>query len=266
MKKYFVISDVHGFFTEMRSCLFRAGFRKQNPEHILVLVGDAFDRGPDAPKVYEYIRSLPRKRRILIRGNHELLLRNAIRRGVFYENDYYNGTLGTIMQFTGHEYIDCVYDPQGVCDKFKKNGVLDWIFGPEWQNYAEIGSYIFVHSWIPVKILDGTEIYDVKRSTELAYRPDWREATQEEWEEASWGCPWVMAEKGLMPRGYTIVCGHWAACEFPKNLDKNYTNYPNHSIYRGHGCIALDATTVRSGFVNVLVLTEEELHESKGSK
>ena len=266
MKKYFVVSDVHGFFTEMRRGLARAGFRKANPEHILVVVGDIADRGPDAPQVYEYIRSLPRERRILIRGNHELLLRNAVNRGYFYEGDYHNGTLGTVVQFTKCEYVDCVYDPQTVCDEFKKNGVLDWIFGPEWQNYAEIGNYIFVHSWIPVNILDGTDIYNADCSTKMAYRPDWREASQEDWENAMWGCPWVMAKKGLMPNGYTIVCGHWSACDFSKNLDKKHTRSPDHRIYKGHGCIALDADTVQSGFVNVLVLTEEELYKPKGSK
>ena len=266
MKKYFIVSDIHSFFQEFRSSLFRAGFRKQNKNHILVVLGDIFDRGPGSIEVYEYIRSLPKERRILVRGNHELLLRDAIKRRLFYDTDYRNGTLGTIIQFTGNEYVDCVYEPGVVCDNFKKNGILDWIFGPEWQNYAILGNYILVHSWIPVKILDGTDIYDADMATNIEYRPDWRDASQKEWEDATWGCPWVMAAKGLVPDGYTIVCGHWAASEFPRNLDRNYTNYPNHNIYRGHGCIALDATTVRSGFVNVLVLTEEELHEPKGSK
>lgn len=266
MKKYFCVSDIHGFYTEFHKALYKAGFRKTNPEHILIVCGDIFDRGPENIKVYEYLKSLPRERRILIRGNHELLLRSAIKRGVFYDTDYRNGTLGTIIEFTNCEFIDCVYDPQTVCDTFKENGILDWIFGPEWQNYAEIGNYIFVHSWIPVKILDGTDIYDAKPSTEIHYRPDWREASQEDWEESTWGCPWVMAQKDLKPRGSTVVCGHWSACEFPKHLDKNYSNYPNHNIYRGHGCIALDACTVRSGFCNVLVLTEEDLYGSKGSK
>ena len=266
MKKYFVCSDIHSFYTEFRAALRRANFKKSNPEHILIVCGDIFDRGPESKEVYKFIRSLPRERRVLIRGNHELLLKKAINRGIFYEHDYTNGTLATIMQFTGYDFIDCVDIPEIVCEDFKKNGIIDWMFGPEWQNYAEIGNYIFVHSWIPVKILDGTDIYDATTKTEIEFRPDWREASQEDWENASWGCPWVMAQKGLVPKGSTIVCGHWSAFEFPKNLDKNYTNYPNHNIYRGHGCIALDACTVRSGFCNVLVLSEEELYESKGSK
>lgn len=266
MKRYFITSDIHGFYNEFHKALYKAGFRKSNSEDILVVCGDIFDRGPDAVKVYEFIRSLPKKRRILIRGNHELLLRQAIKRGVFYENDYYNGTLGTIMQFTGADWDDCVHESQDVCNKFKENGIIEWIFGPEWRYYCEIGNYLFVHSWIPVNILDDTDIYDAKMSTPIKFRPDWREADNKDWEEASWGCPWVMAQKKLIPTGYTIVCGHWSSCEFPRYLDKNLTDYPNYNIYRGHGCIALDACTVRSGFCNVLVLTEDELKSSKGSK
>lgn len=266
MKTYFVTSDIHGYYKEFKSALKKAGFNAKDPNHILVVLGDLFDRGPQSPEVYKFIKSLPRSRRILIRGNHEILLRKAIKRGYFFEHDLYNGTVGTVMQFTNSEYHDCVYDSEFVCEKFKKNGILEWIASDEWQNYAELGNYIFVHSWIPVNILDDTDIYDAKASTPIKSRPDWREATQEEWEDATWGCPWVMAQKGLVPSGYTIVCGHWSSCEFPKYLDKDLTNYPNYNIYRGHGCIALDACTVRSGFCNVLVLTEDELKSSKGNE
>ena len=266
MKKYFIVSDVHGFYNELKSALKKAGFKKTDPNHILISCGDIFDRGPDSVKVYKFLKSLPRERRILIRGNHEELLRRAINRGFFYEHDYHNGTLGTIMQFTGAEFYDCVEDPQTVCEKFKENGILEWIASNEWQNYTEIGNYIFVHSWIPVNILDDTNIYDAKESTPISMRPDWREAADSEWEEATWGCPWAMAKKGLVPHGSTIVCGHWSAHDFPRHLDNDLTDYPNDNIYRGHGCIALDACTVLSGFVNVLVLTEDEMKSSKGSK
>ena len=264
-KTYFAISDIHSFYDEMHNALFKAGFRKTNPDHILIVVGDIFDRGNESEKVYKFLRSLPRNRRILIRGNHEYLLRDAINRGFFYENDYYNGTLGTIMQFTGTSFSDCVNEPKKVCKEFKKNGVLQWILGNEWVNYAEIGNYIFTHCWIPVKVLDGTDIYDIKTYTPIKIRPDWREASDKEWEESTWGCPWVMAKKGLVPNGYTVVCGHWHSYDFPIRLDENYENYPNYNIYKGHGCIALDACTARSGQCNVLVLTEKEIKSTKGN-
>ena len=265
MKKYFCVSDVHGFFFELKKALHEAGFNKKNPEHILIVCGDIADRGPDNYMVYEFLKSLPRERRILIRGNHELLLRDAINRGFFYDVDLDNGTVGTIIEFSHHDFIDCVYDPQSVCEAFKKTEVLDWIFGPEWQNYAILGQYIFVHSWVPTNILEDINIFDVTVSTKIEYRPDWRDASQKDWEKAMWVSPIVMAKKELVPPGYTIVCGHFGASYFHDAFEKK-TKYKNHNIYRGHGCIALDATTVRSGFVNVLVLTEEELHEPKGSK
>lgn len=267
MKTYFAISDIHSFYKEMHLALFKAGFRKTNPDHILIVVGDIFDRGSEPEKVYKFLRSLPKKRRILIRGNHEYLLRDAINRGVFYTYDYSNGTLGTIMKFTNKSYIDCVEQPQMVCDEFKKNKILDWIFSNDWVYYAEIGKYIFTHCWVPMNVLDGTDPYSISLTTDVAFRDDWRNATSKEWEDASWGCPWVMAKKGLVPEGYTVVCGHWHSYDFPPHLDENYdyNDYPNYNIYRGHGCIALDACTVRSGQCNVLVLTEEEIKNSKGN-
>ena len=76
IKTYFAISDIHGFYYPMHRSLYKAGFRKTNPDHILIVCGDIFDRGPDSVKVYNFLKSLPRDRRILIRGNHEFLLRD----------------------------------------------------------------------------------------------------------------------------------------------------------------------------------------------
>ena len=51
----FAVSDVHGFYNEMIDALDKAGFDRNNPNHLLVSCGDNFDRGPDAVKVYEYL-------------------------------------------------------------------------------------------------------------------------------------------------------------------------------------------------------------------
>ena len=45
MKTYFVCSDIHGFYKEWMKSLKEAGFNKNNPEHILIVLGDVFDRG-----------------------------------------------------------------------------------------------------------------------------------------------------------------------------------------------------------------------------
>jgi len=67
MKKYFVASDIHSFTPCIKE-LNKTGFDLNNEEHILIICGDLFDRGSESLKLYEFIKSLPKERRILIRG------------------------------------------------------------------------------------------------------------------------------------------------------------------------------------------------------
>ena len=50
MHKFFCISDIHSFYEPMIEALNNAGFNPENPEHILVVCGDVFDRGPNSAK------------------------------------------------------------------------------------------------------------------------------------------------------------------------------------------------------------------------
>ena len=43
-KKIFAISDIHGFYTEMITSLKESGYDEDNPEHLLIVCGDKFDR------------------------------------------------------------------------------------------------------------------------------------------------------------------------------------------------------------------------------
>ena len=90
MKKLFVVSDVHSFYTQLIKVLNEKGFDKNNPEHWFVSCGDLLDRGPESQQCLKFVNSLERK--ILIRGNHEDLMEEAINRGVFYSQDMSNGT------------------------------------------------------------------------------------------------------------------------------------------------------------------------------
>ena len=67
------MSDIHGFYNEMQKALDEAGFDPKNENHWLITCGDNFDRGPYPVEVMRYLRTLPRK--ILVRGNHEELLK-----------------------------------------------------------------------------------------------------------------------------------------------------------------------------------------------
>ena len=53
--KYFVVSDVHSFYTKMKEALGRAGFDETNPNHTLRSCGDLFDRGKESKETLEYV-------------------------------------------------------------------------------------------------------------------------------------------------------------------------------------------------------------------
>ena len=52
------------FYNSLIKELNKKGFDIDNDDHILVLCGVLFDRGPDSIKIYNYIKSFPKERRI----------------------------------------------------------------------------------------------------------------------------------------------------------------------------------------------------------
>ena len=288
-KRYFISSDIHGFFDEWQKALRGKGFDIANPDHIIVVCGDIFDRGSKPLEVYGFLRGLPRERRILIRGNHETLLRELVDRRYALDHDYHNRTLDTLYflaglpeesEHTKQFYRECTLhgatydDPvwRQIRDKHERERksiwrgkvieVLDWIGSDEWVDYWETANHIFVHSWIPVNEYYMTDKwgYSMKTSPD-EYRGDWREATHAEWEDAMWGCPWKKAQEGLNKTGKTIVCGHWHTSDFFNNLTKQSKSDFDCPIFKSkrYKLIGLDACTAGSGKVNCLVMDEEEL-------
>lgn len=292
MKKYFVCSDIHGFYDEWMISLRDVGYEKDNDNHILIVLGDIFDRGDKPLEVYKFIRSIPKERRILVRGNHEILLRDLVsrKRPEFYDET--NGTYKTLLGIAGINEIEWTHRYYRQLQQYKfdsdeyiafannmslyrerllyKNEmieeILTWIASDEWANYFETDKYIFVHSFIPVK-----RYIDQKKSLECGYyvyaneetyRDDWRNATQTEWEDAMWGCPWKQYKAELNKTGKTIVCGHWHTSDFFNNLiyknqPEKHLNYKtSNPIFRNkrYKIIGLDACTALTKKVNILTL------------
>ena len=290
MKKYFVISDMHSFYDEMISCLNKKGFDINNQDHILVVCGDMFDRGHKPLEVYKFLRGLPKERRILIRGNHETLLRELVERGHAEWHDESNGTYRTLFYLAGLDkdqitddyykqaFLGGEFDPLHEATLRKEyeeklnsvfhtdiiKEILAWIASDEWVNYWETDKYIFCHAWIP---LSQQIDWNLSRKTGYLeveaefYREDWRNATQTEWEDAMWFCPWKKAKEKLNQTGKTIVCGHWHTSDFYNNLTKQRKGKYECPIFNSkrYKLIGLDACTVVSKQVNVLVLNEDEL-------
>lgn len=156
-KKFFVIADVHSFYDEMKQALDTAGFDINNPDHVLVSCGDVLDRGPKSIDVLEFLMSIPKERRVFVRGNHEDLLESCVKRREFYQNDISNGTLKTIFNLCGMNEDAIWYGVRGVVDwdyhdvfyKIKSVKIL-WDYLAECVDFYELGEYVFVHSWVPI--------------------------------------------------------------------------------------------------------------------
>ena len=271
MKTLFVVSDVHSYYREMLLALSRAGFDAENKDHIFVSCGDLLDRGPDAVKCLTFVNSLDQDRKVLIRGNHEDLLQEAIYRGSFRSHDYYNHTNNTVYQLTGinpddNNFLDV--DRTALLDM--KTNVLWDQYSKDCIDFYETEKYIFVHGWIPVKREFSTYIdqdYNQPRlEPKVIYNENWRDLISN-WEESRWLSGMSMWKMGIKEPGKTIVCGHWHSSyghsrfhdngkEFEKDENGNVISI--HTPFYDDGIIAIDACTAYSGFVNCIKLEVED--------
>lgn len=249
--KFFVISDVHGYYDEMIQALEAAGFDPNNEEHWLISCGDEIDRGPEPWKVMLYLYKLPRK--VMIRGNHIELFEDLCYRGFPYSHDKSNGTVDTVRSIgRGFDFYEkCDYALKRTKD-YRDNLV----------NYFETQNYIFVHSWIPVINKDGLPSHYTKHRL-FEWSPDWRNASQKEWNEAMWGNPFDMAWRGFNKTGKTIVFGHWhCSTGWAKAEGRSeFGDDAKFDPYYGVGFLGIDACTAYTGKVNVVVIEDEFLEE-----
>ena len=114
-KTYFVTSDIHGYASVLKESLKEKGFDKRNPNHILIVCGDVFDRGTEPLEVYKFLKSIPKKRCILIKGNHESLYFDLLKKKFPESHDFSNGTVRTFCQIAAKEtkrpeFISLEYD------------------------------------------------------------------------------------------------------------------------------------------------------------
>jgi len=284
MKTYFVSSDIHGFFKEWQIGLKKAGFDINNENHILIVLGDLFDRGKEALEVYRFVKSIPEERIILIKGNHEYLYEELLNKRFPDNFDITNGTLDTFCQIAGKTVEELSYsywfklgntEPYDLIIKtweeivkaVNDSEITSWIKSDKWKHYYEFDKYIFVHSFIPLRSLDFLPGYYINNRM-MEYFPDWREtASSREWNDATWGCPWKLYYNGYFKeeerKGKILVCGHWHTSDFfnellykkkpEKQLDMRLSN-PIFISDEWPGLIGIDACTALTKVVNVLVL------------
>lgn len=246
--KFFIVSDVHGFYDEMIKALNDAGFDKDNKEHWLISCGDEWDRGPKPVEVMKFFSKLERK--TIIRGNHMELFEELCYRCYPQWHDKSNGTTDTVLRLGNykedHEFDLCCERALNRTRKYRNDMVP----------YFETKNYIFVHSWIPLTVLDNLPTH-YTRNRKYEFNPDWRNASVAEWREACWGNPFDNAAKGFLP-DKTIVFGHWHASAGWAQAEgrSEFGDDAKFDPYYGDGFIAIDACTAHSGKVNVLVIED----------
>lgn len=253
MKKYFVVSDVHSFYKELMVALNEKGFEKDNPEHILCVCGDLFDRGDETIQLFEFVKGLNAQGRLIyVRGNHEDLLCdcvNELKKGYTpSRHHFHNGTVKTICQFCGqNEWI--IYDHEW------RNKIVE-IMEPVLEfidqntvNYADIGDYVLVHGWWPAYAAD-----DYHTAEDWFWKDARWENGMKMWRNPAWRIP-----------NKTVVCGHWHCSWGWSHIDQKYKEFPQPSHkhfqysfqpWKREGIIAIDACTAYSGIVNCIVLED----------
>lgn len=265
--KYFVVSDVHSFYYEMRNALTDKGFDTDNPEHKLIVCGDLFDRGSQAVELFEFVKSLG-DRFIYVRGNHEDLLfdcYNELISGRGCERYHVsNKTVDTICQFTGLSYYELMFNTpeRDAVFKEKLEPLLDFITEKS-VNYYETDDYIFVHGWIPET--PNKDAYPWWDSSKDLYNADWRNAGDLDWESARWLNGMKEWKRGIREDGKIIVCGHWHCSYGWSHIDNKYKEFPQltHADFQysfqpwvKEGIAAIDACTAYSGKVNCIVIED----------
>lgn len=256
MKKYFVFSDVHGCFKELKKSLEEAGFDETNPHHILISCGDMFDRGEESLAVYKYLKDMNDKgRAICLKGNHEPFMIEYLNgSSITPFNWQYNGTNTTLDDFlhrTDAFHSWCMIDQNiekptwfdfsnwlkiardEINEEYPE--LLDWLTNLPW--YYETERFIFTHASI-----------DTSASDWHNPKYGWYEFT---WDDGSF------IKKDTSHIDKTIVVGHFH-CRDLRMKNNIHDGREEDDILEVDNKIFLDTCTVLSHKVNVLVVEDEE--------
>lgn len=248
--KYYVLSDIHGFYTLFQKTLERAGYFNDPAEKKLLLLGDLFDRGREALELQSCILGLmERGEVILIRGNHEDLFEDLVTtdRGRPLRHHVQNGTYDTLEQLTGLTAGYSWTANMHLAAAGRETPLYTQIM-PAMLDYYETRHYIFTHAWIPCQSFYGGMVYDA----------EWREAETAAWKEARWVNP-MDAVRTAQPEDKTVVCGHFHCSYGHAKYEGKGTEFgedADFSPYRAPGILAIDACTAYSKRMNCVVLED----------
>lgn len=256
--RLFIFSDAHGDYKALMKGLKEAGYKKENPNHLLISCGDNFGRATSGEKnegsyqIYKYLRSKTHiNKPVVIRGNHCSILLHMIERRDFSGSDYINGELKTLGSFAGLTEDETFFGPDYAFDRVDKLKVADWIRSLPW--YFETQDMIFTHGWIPWN------------EEELPEKLE--DIPEEEWDSFSW-CNSIDQYKKFIksyPIGYKkwIIIGHFGAWIFRKEIFNDGKDIDDFWVDEKHKVAVIDQTTVRSHKIKIFIAEDNLLEKKK---
>lgn len=254
---YFVVADIHGFYSLTKAELSRRGFF-DSKENKLILLGDALDRGDEPVETVDFLCELCEENRLIyVRGNHEDLFVDMlleISRGehtIWHHRK--NGTWDSALKLVGMDEGEARYDPELFVRRARATRFYSYLLNHT-VDYFETEHYIFTHGYIPCRVEGWAPMI------KYSYMDSWREATADAWRSARWfnGID-VACTYGVREEGKTIVCGHFHTSFGHARISRICSEFGDDAIFDpfySDGLIALDACTKFSGKINCLVIDD----------
>lgn len=135
-KHIYLTSDIHGYGKEFKDMI--KFLEKYDPEYILIIAGDLFDRGPDYVTVMKEI--LHNLRIILIRGNHDEGTIKKLERGTYLKHRWQAQYKALVKEYG----IKCVIN------LIRERMVTDIIIKKDYETYAYVS-----HAGVPTDCYNG---------------------------------------------------------------------------------------------------------------
>jgi serine/threonine protein phosphatase 1 len=256
-KTIFAISDIHGHYDEMIKTLNEVGYNEGNENHLLVVLGDCFDRGRQSLDIYKYLKRLTdEKKAVVIVGNHDIMLEEYLNgvsiRPFNYIHNGTNETLGDFLHQTCPFEMWCVFNNidnptmenfatwlesarKEINDEYPE--LLPWLKSLPY--YYETKYHIFTHGAIDTE------------------RDDWQNTSH--WYDLTWDDGSFFG-KEIKNTDKDIVIGHFSTLHLRELYGLDFEKDPNEILIRDDGkVVALDACTILSKKINVLIVEDEEL-------
>ena len=261
-RKLFVISDIHGHYKITIKALKEKGYDENNKEHLLLVLGDIFDRGKESKEVYFWLKRLTEeKKAIVLKGNHDSFLIEFLENYKKMDNIFnfnHNGLKNTIYSLLdGSGTIEDYYNIKKKNNEEIKNeknkifkawnscivdiinkkypDLLNWL--KSFPYYLESDNYIFTHASID------TTAKNYKKPNYSFESLLWDDGT--------------FFGKEINNTNKIVVVGHFNTGDI--RYMYNIGNKNDYSILtREDGrIIMIDACTIISKKVNVLVLKDK---------